>query len=47
MRDYIFNSIGLDTAITAFEELSRKLAESANGNLPAFLQRFQAGAGDP
>lgn len=41
VRDYIFNSIGLDTAITAFEELSLKLAESANGNLPAFLQRFQ------
>jgi ATPase subunit of ABC transporter with duplicated ATPase domains len=41
VRDYIFNSIGLDTAITAFEELSLKLAESTNGNLSTLLQRFE------
>jgi ATP-binding cassette, subfamily F, member 3 len=41
VRDYIFNSIGLDAAITTFEELSLKIADSTNGNLSTLLQRFE------
>ncbi|HLX56978.1 MAG TPA: ABC-F family ATP-binding cassette domain-containing protein [Ktedonobacteraceae bacterium] len=41
VRDYIFSSIGLDAAISAFEELSHKLAQSSNGDLALLLQRFE------
>jgi len=41
VRDFIFNSIGLDTAIEAYEELSYKVANAENGDLAVLLQRFE------
>ena len=42
VRDFIFSSIGLDTAIKTYELLTSKIAESANGsNLPALLKHFE------
>ncbi|HET8852920.1 MAG TPA: ABC-F family ATP-binding cassette domain-containing protein [Ktedonobacteraceae bacterium] len=41
VRNFIFNSIGLDAAIDAYEELTNKVAEAEDGNLPALLQRFE------
>jgi ATP-binding cassette subfamily F protein 3 len=41
VRDYIFNSTGLDRAIIAFEELSHKLAESTGEDLEVLMQRFE------
>jgi ATP-binding cassette subfamily F protein 3 len=40
VRDFIFSSTGLDQAIQAYEGLSLKMAESANGALEALLERF-------
>src|SRR5947209_8677321 len=39
-RDFIFNSTGLDKAILTYEDLSLKLAETTNGNLPTLMQHF-------
>ena len=41
VRNFIFNSIGLDAAIDAYEELTNKVAEAEDGDLPALLQRFE------
>ncbi|HJT58689.1 MAG TPA: ABC-F family ATP-binding cassette domain-containing protein, partial [Ktedonobacteraceae bacterium] len=41
VRDYIFNSIGLDEAIRSYEELSGKLSQASDGDLPVLLQRFE------
>src|SRR5712692_1380808 len=41
VRNFIFNSIGLDAVIEAYEELTNKVAEAADGDLPALLQRFE------
>ncbi len=41
VRDYIFNSTGLDTAIESYEVLTTKIAEASNGNLPILLQQFE------
>src|ERR1700694_123880 len=41
VRDYIFNSIGLDAAVQTFEELSLKLAEAAHDDVSTLLKRFE------
>ena len=41
VRDYIFNSIGLDAALQTFEELSHKLAEAAQDEVSMLLRRFE------
>src|SRR5437763_14956939 len=41
VRNFIFSSVGLDTAIEAYESLSHNIADSANGNLPALLKQFE------
>ncbi len=41
VRDFIFTSTGLDTAIRTYEELSIKVAEATNGNLPTLLEHFE------
>ncbi len=41
VRDYIFNSIGLDEAIETYETLTSKLAEAEHGNLPTLLKQFE------
>src|SRR6266567_3013114 len=41
VRDYIFNSIGLDAALQTFEELSHKLAEAAQDDVSTLLRRFE------
>src|SRR5712692_7070762 len=41
VRDYIFNSIGLDEAIETYETLTSKLAEAVHGNLPTLLKQFE------
>ena len=41
VRNFIFNSIGLDAAIDAYEELTNKVAEAEDGDLPALLRRFE------
>ncbi|MBA2393494.1 MAG: ABC-F family ATP-binding cassette domain-containing protein [Ktedonobacteraceae bacterium] len=40
VRDFVFTSTGLDKAILAYEELSHKIADAANGNLPTLLEYF-------
>src|SRR5947199_9312805 len=41
VRDFIFNSIGLDTAIQTYEALTNKIAEEANAaHLPTLLKHF-------
>ena len=40
VRDFIFNSTGLDKAIAAYEGLSLKIAEATNGTLPTLLKHF-------
>src|SRR5260221_12477066 len=42
VRDYIFNSIGLDTAIASYEILTNKMADAANADhLPTLLEHFE------
>src|SRR5450759_1552800 len=41
VRDYMFSSIGLDTAIQSFEELSHQLGEATNGDMALLLKRFE------
>ena len=41
VRDYMFNSIGLDVAIASFEELSHRLGEATNGDMSLLLKRFE------
>jgi len=41
VRDYMFNSIGLDVAIQNFEELSHQLGESEQDDMALLLQRFE------
>jgi ATP-binding cassette subfamily F protein 3 len=42
VRDFIFSSTGLDTAIAAFESLAVQIAEAANDpTLPALLEQFE------
>lgn len=41
VRDFIFSSTGLDTALRTYETLSVKLAESANGTLASLLRHFE------
>ncbi|MDQ6644130.1 MAG: ATP-binding cassette domain-containing protein [Chloroflexota bacterium] len=45
VRDFIFNSIGLDTAIEAYETLTNKIAEAAQttneAHLPTLLKHFE------
>lgn len=40
VRDFVFSSTGLDTALDAYETLSTQIAESQNGELPLLLERF-------
>lgn len=40
VRDFIFTSTGLDTAVAAYEELSHKISNSANGDLETLLEHF-------
>ena len=40
VRDFVFNSTGLDRAVQAYEELSIKIAESSNGELSTLLDHF-------
>ncbi|QBD81591.1 ABC-F family ATP-binding cassette domain-containing protein [Ktedonosporobacter rubrisoli] len=40
VRNFIFSSTGLDQAISKYEDLSARMAESANGDLSTLLQRF-------
>jgi ATP-binding cassette, subfamily F, member 3 len=44
VRDYIFNSTGLDTAIETYEALTMKIAEASDApdNLETLLQQFDA-----
>ena len=41
VRNYIFNSTGLDEAIRTYEELSDKLSVSTTGDLSTLLKRFE------
>src|SRR5579884_2939049 len=41
VRNFIFSSTGLDTALRTYETLSVKLAESANGTLASLLRSFE------
>lgn len=42
VRNFIFSSTGLNTALDTYEELTLKIAEGANdANLPALLQHFE------
>src|SRR5438270_3186097 len=45
VRDFIFNSIGLDTAIETYETLTNKIAEAAQtpnaAHLPTLLKHFE------
>ncbi len=42
VRNYIFSSTGLDTAIAAYEVLTNEIAEAANeGSLPLLLKRLE------
>ncbi len=41
VRDFIFSSIGLDTAISTYEALTHRLAESADGDLASVLKQFE------
>ncbi len=42
VRDYIFNSTGLDTAIASYEILTNKMADAANADhLPTLLEHFE------
>jgi ATP-binding cassette subfamily F protein 3 len=41
VRDFIFNSVGLDAAIEVYEELSHKVASAENGDLGVLLQCFE------
>ena len=40
VRDFIFSSTGLDKAIVTYEDLSHKIADAHNGNLPTLLKHF-------
>ncbi|HEX4208390.1 MAG TPA: ABC-F family ATP-binding cassette domain-containing protein [Ktedonobacteraceae bacterium] len=40
VRDFIFTSTGLDTAVQAYEELSHKISDSSNGDLETLLEHF-------
>ena len=41
VRDYMFSSVGLDTAIQSFEELSHRLGDATNGDISLLLERFE------
>lgn len=41
VRDFMFNSTGLDAAIQRFEELSQRLGEAAPDDMAQLLQRFE------
>ncbi len=41
VRDFMFNSTGLDAAIQSFEELSHRLGEATDGDMPLLLKRFE------
>ncbi len=41
VRDFIFNSVGLDIAIEDYEELSHEIASAEDGDLDALLERFE------
>jgi len=41
VRDYMFNSTGLDAAIQSFEELSHRLGEATDGDMSLLLKRFE------
>src|SRR5215472_14547775 len=45
VRDYIFNSTGLDEAIHTYEELSDNLSASSHGDLSTLLKRFEQAQG--
>ncbi len=40
VRDFIFNSTGLDAAIASYEALSARIARATEDELPELLQRF-------
>lgn len=40
VRDFIFSSTGLDVAVKDYEELSVKISDTSNGNLPRLLEHF-------
>lgn len=41
VRDYIFNSTGLDAAIESFEKVSTQLSEASDETLPGLLEQFE------
>ena len=41
VRNFIFNSIGLDAAIDSYEELTNKVASAEGDDLTVLLQRFE------
>ncbi|HLL79326.1 MAG TPA: ATP-binding cassette domain-containing protein, partial [Ktedonobacteraceae bacterium] len=41
VRDYIYNSVGLDEAIASFESLSMQLSDAAGDELASLLSRFE------
>src|SRR6266849_10731556 len=41
VRDFIFNSTGLDAAINTYEELANEVGQATEGELPALLRRFE------
>ncbi len=41
VRDFIFNSTGLDVAINTYEELANEVGQATEGELPALLVRFE------
>src|SRR5579872_6326191 len=41
VRDYMFNSTGLDVAIASFEALSHRLGEATNDDMERLLGRFE------
>lgn len=45
VRDFIFNSTGLDEAISDYETLSLALAEASEKELPTLLQQFEDAQG--
>jgi ATP-binding cassette subfamily F protein 3 len=40
VRDFIFSSTGLNKAIVTYEDLSLKIGDASNGNLPTLLKHF-------
>ncbi len=46
VRDFIFNSIGLDSALHNYETLSHQLAQASEDELPTLLEHFEQAQSD-